>query len=304
MKAEATGYDKIYCYKNSNVLKNKLDIRSQELLQKQERMLTFGRILELYETPIKGGLDFDHLKAIHKYIFSDIYDWAGKDRNVDIAKSNLFCRAMFIRDLSNDIFTSLRQENFLISCPAEKVAERLAYYYGEINALHPFREGNGRTQREFIRCNAAVAGYELNFASMNEDALLQASIESMDREYDHLTDIFKQNMSPLRYQDQFKAMKQIANGRSALGAACDKYYRQINRISRELKELGYKPMVGVIREIEKLERMVGHVVNVKELNHLSSEGEIGSGVTRIKSLLSPLPDAESLKLDIDLIEGK
>ena len=83
--------DTIYCYPDSDVLINKLDIRELDKLHTFERKLTMLRLLELMDKPISGKFDFKHLQAIHRYIFQDVYDWAGKVRTVDIAKGNMFC---------------------------------------------------------------------------------------------------------------------------------------------------------------------------------------------------------------------
>lgn len=83
--------DSIYCYPDSFILKNKLNIREQDVLEEAERNITVLRILELKEKPLKGILDFKYLQKLHKYIFGDIYSWAGKLRSVNITKGNMFC---------------------------------------------------------------------------------------------------------------------------------------------------------------------------------------------------------------------
>lgn len=83
--------DHVYCYPNSDILINKLNIHDGLILQAAERDLTSRRLVMLQTNPIKGTFDFLHLKKIHEFIFQDIYSWAGKERTVDIAKSNMFC---------------------------------------------------------------------------------------------------------------------------------------------------------------------------------------------------------------------
>ena len=83
--------DKIYCYPDSDVLKNRMGIRDKEQLGRLEKRLTMLRILELVDKPIHGKFDLKHLQSIHKYIFQDVYEWAGRLRKVDIAKGNMFC---------------------------------------------------------------------------------------------------------------------------------------------------------------------------------------------------------------------
>ena len=105
--------DTRYCYPNSDVLINKLNIREQDKLYAFERRLTMLRLLELMDNPIRGQFDFRHLKEIHAYIFQDIYDWAGKVRTVDIAKGNMFCNVRFIPEQAEEIFSKLKKEKYL-----------------------------------------------------------------------------------------------------------------------------------------------------------------------------------------------
>lgn len=105
--------DRIYCYPNSNVLINKLNIRDPDKLHEAERKLTMLRLMDLLEKPIAGKFDFEHLRNIHKYIFQDIYSWAGKVRTVDIAKSNMFCKVQFIETQATEIFGKLQDDGFV-----------------------------------------------------------------------------------------------------------------------------------------------------------------------------------------------
>lgn len=179
-----------YCYPDSDVLINKLDIRDMDKLHKFERKLTMIRLLELFDYPIKGNFDFKHLKDIHKFIFQDIYDWAGNVRIVDIAKGNMFCNVKFIDSQAEEIFSKLKKEKYLSGFSEEDFIKRLAYYFSEINALHPFREGNGRTQREFIRSLALKNGYVIKFERISEDGMIRASQESFLCDYGYMEKLF------------------------------------------------------------------------------------------------------------------
>ena len=88
--------DSKYCYPNSNVLKNKLNIKDEQELFEAEKKLTLIRLQELQKKPVNGNFDYKHLKAIHRYIFQDVYNWAGKLRTVEIGKGNLFCTTEFL----------------------------------------------------------------------------------------------------------------------------------------------------------------------------------------------------------------
>ena len=125
--------DRIYCYPNSDVLKNKIGIQDMEKLQRLERRLTMLRILELVDKPIQGKFDLQHLCLIHRYIFQDVYDWAGEIRKVDIAKGSMFCNVKFIESQAAEIFKKLKSEDYLQGLNEENTASRLAYYFSEIN---------------------------------------------------------------------------------------------------------------------------------------------------------------------------
>ena len=182
--------DKIYCYPNSDVLINKLNIHDTDKLLEVERKLTMLRLMDLLEKPISGKFDLEHLRNIHKYIFQDIYPWAGKIRTVDIAKSNMFCKVKFIEMQAKEIFGKLQKDDYLKQLSKEKFAKRAAYYFSEINALHPFREGNGRTQRELIRQLACESGYILHFAAITETEMMEASIDSFVCDYKKMEALF------------------------------------------------------------------------------------------------------------------
>ncbi|MCX6613638.1 MAG: Fic family protein [Acidobacteria bacterium] len=137
---------------------------------------TQRRLIELAVKPDRGNFDSAHLQSIHRYIFQDVYDWAGQFRTVNISKGgNLFGSAQFIEMALGGILEKLPQENFLQSLDRESFTSRCGWYFGEINAIHPFREGNGRTQREFLRQLAAQAGYSLDWRHVDRDTMTAAS---------------------------------------------------------------------------------------------------------------------------------
>ena len=155
-------WDKEYCYPDSHVLINQLGITDSEKLQTAEREITSLKLAMAMQKPIKGYLDLRHLQKIHKYIFSDIYPWAGTLRHVNIAKGNQFCLSQNLELYAGNIFGTLEREHYLIDA-GDNIPYRLAWYLSEINVLHPFREGNGRTQRLFIMYLAGIAGYAVDF---------------------------------------------------------------------------------------------------------------------------------------------
>ncbi len=165
-----------YVYPRTDVLKNLRDIRDPEILARFEAQSTVTRLTALSAGSITGKFDVSHLKALHKYIFQDVYPWAGEFRTVNISKGgNSFGRADFIEPSLHGVLNKLANESFLKGFDRSAFIERAAYFLGEINAVHPFREGNGRTQREFIRQLALAAAFTLSWRSVTRDQMIAAS---------------------------------------------------------------------------------------------------------------------------------
>ena len=171
----------IYCYPESNVLKNKLNIRDNKLLKTAEEEITLIKQMELLKNPIKGNFSKAHLMNIHKFIFDDIYPFAGKIRREQISKADTMFYPPDLIDRELDkVFAKIKEKNMLKETDEEKVFDNLAYVMAELNIIHPFREGNGRSIREFIRLMAKRMGYDLNWGNVDKEELLEASILSVD----------------------------------------------------------------------------------------------------------------------------
>ena len=170
-------YDEQYCYPGTSVLRNRLGIRDQNELNAVERDLTAIRALQLEQTPIDGRFDLNHLLKIHRFIFGDIFEWAGSIRTVNISKGIMFCRTEFLETKCNELFEELSKEQFQ-EMSIDDFIRTLAHYLGEINALHPFREGNGRAQRSFINQLAMKYGHYLDFSKVSEKEMIEASYYS------------------------------------------------------------------------------------------------------------------------------
>jgi cell filamentation protein len=168
-----------YLYLGTDVLENRRGIRDAEKLARFEARSTARRILELDDSPTKGEFNTAHLKAIHHYIFQDVFPWAGRFRTVNISKAgHSFARADFIEPSLNDLFRKLAAEKHLCGLDQPTFIKRTAFFLGEINAVHPFREGNGRTQREFIRQLSAQVGFALDWTRITRDQMTAASRDS------------------------------------------------------------------------------------------------------------------------------
>lgn len=169
-----------YCYPGTDILINKFDERDPEKLTKLETIFTTRRMYQLYEKPIAGSFGLKHLQKIHRFIFKDVYPFAGEFRDEQISKgTTTFAHPLHINSFGNDILKKLKNEQFLKGLDKEKFSERASYFLGEVNILHPFREGNGRVQREFFRLLALKNGYELDWSKISPDEMLITSIESV-----------------------------------------------------------------------------------------------------------------------------
>lgn len=162
-----------------DVLINIPGLLEQKQLDTYERLVTADRLRILALKPLKGSFNLKHLCDIHGIIFKDVYPFAGKLREEDISKGSFrFAHVKYLKDQTNQLLNGLRQEKFLVGLPKGAFMDRLTYYQTELNVLHPFREGNGRAQREFIRCLALKSGYSINWANVEAKNFLDAMIES------------------------------------------------------------------------------------------------------------------------------
>ena len=172
--------DNKYCYPGTDILKNLPNIQDEQQLERFENIYSAKRLVELYKKPIEGKFDLKHLQKIHGYIFQDVYPFAGKPRTINIEKGTTkFCSAAYIEEQSKEIFGKLKAENYLKGLNKEEFVERFAYYMSEVNMIHPFREGNGRATREFMRVIAKNAGHEIQWHRLEPKKLLEVTIKSV-----------------------------------------------------------------------------------------------------------------------------
>ena len=162
-----------YLIPGTTVLKNRLGVNSQSELNRLEADFTTTRIWELDREAVSGRFDLQHLRKIHAHIFQDVYVWAGELRTISISKgASMFCLPQHLEFAAEDIFGKLARENHLKALSRETFADRAAYFFSEINALHPFREGNGRTQNLFLKQLGAEAGFELSIEKVGREQMM------------------------------------------------------------------------------------------------------------------------------------
>lgn len=174
--------DTLYCYPpDYKVLKNKLGITSQEQLDLIERMHARNRI-EQGCCPT-GDFDLKHLQAIHGHIFQDVYEWAGQIREVEIAKTDQFMFRHYIPTGMNDVHKRIVKAGYFKGTNRDAFAVQAGEIIGDVNYVHPFREGNGRTQLQYLKQLATRAEHQIDLSRLDPDAWIEASKISHEGDY-------------------------------------------------------------------------------------------------------------------------
>jgi len=182
-------------YTDSNgVLFNRLGLKDAQALHDAEANITRVRMAELKEHPIQGRFDTAHLRAIHKAIFKDVYEWAGEPRTVNMQKGeSVFAFAQHIESSANKLLHQLARENHLKDLDKTQFVERAAFYMSELNAVHPFREGNGRAQRVFFEHLGREAGHSLDLSAVSRQMMNVSSEKAhLSGDSRHLQPVFQQ----------------------------------------------------------------------------------------------------------------
>ena len=183
----------LYCYEGITVLKNIPGIRDQDSLNEFEVAMTMQRSDE----PLPpGSLDVAHYCTIHHHLFQDIYEWAGKFRTVRISKGgSAFCYPEYIEQGMQELFDDLKHQNYLCELLADEFATRAAHFLSTLNAIHPFREGNGRAQQSFLLLLADNADYSFNFDKLVPERFMEAMIASFEKDDQQLSAELKRLVS-------------------------------------------------------------------------------------------------------------
>ena len=190
------------CYEGTTCLKNKLNIHNEEKLAIVEAQITFAKSVMLDEEPIKGVFGFEHLKQIHRFLFEDIYEWAGTTRSVNISKKRTnFLDAKLIEEVATKCFSKI-ENGWLDDLSFDEFSRRIAEFYNDVNHIHPFREGNGRTQRIYFSSLIRHYGYDINFSKIDTDELMIATIQASSGVLDYLVEFFKEAITTQQNQVQ------------------------------------------------------------------------------------------------------
>ncbi|MFZ2964438.1 MAG: Fic family protein [Rhodoglobus sp.] len=190
-----------YLDPDTGLLRNLVGARTQSALDAAEGALVFARAVQLVNHPVRPTGDLDEFRAIHRHLFQDVYDWAGKTRTVDIRKNvdgaEVFLPVSMIDRATMFAAEELRRDNMLSGMNRDQFIDRLSYHYDQWNYVHPWREGNGRCQRVFWSRVASDAGWNLDWRPVQgavNDAACRAAAER--REFAPLRVMFDQVVSP------------------------------------------------------------------------------------------------------------
>ena len=173
-----------YCYPGTTVLKNRRGLRTQAALDRFETISTAQRADE----PLPHGrLSVSHYKSIHHHLFQDVFPWAGRFRTVRLGKSgSAFCYPENIAREMRELFGSLKRKRYLRELSRKDFAREAASFLSTLNAIHPFREGNGRTQTIFLALLADRAGHPLDLEKLAPKSFLAAMVSSFKGDERHL----------------------------------------------------------------------------------------------------------------------
>lgn len=174
--------DDPYVYPGTIVLRNKLNIRSAGVLDRVERRLVADRTEEGIPT---GDFDLPHLQAIHRHLFQDVYEWAGQVRTVEISKGgSQFQFRQYIQTGMDYVHRQIVAGGYLVGLSRTDFAAKAGEVIGHVNYVHPFREGNGRTQLQYLKQLSERAGHRIDLTRIRGEEWIHASKEANETRFD------------------------------------------------------------------------------------------------------------------------
>jgi len=184
--------DDIYCYPGTTVLKNRAGLRLQVELEKFE--ITNFQLCASQPIPF-SKLDDRFYRRLHRHLFGKTYSWAGRYRTIRISKDDSpFCYPEYIAGYMHRLFENLAGMNYLCDLEAVDFAHEATHFLTELNAIHPFREGNGRTQNIYLGLLADLAGHPINNDKLDSNELLEAMILSFKGDEQLLAEVILRSL--------------------------------------------------------------------------------------------------------------
>jgi cell filamentation protein len=184
-----TGQDP-YCYPGTRTMRNRLGFTDENYLSLAERDISASAANEIEFTP--PPYDFSALRSIHRHLFSDLYEWAGEIRSVDISKgSTHFCTVGRIEPEVDKLLKDFEKSDWFAGLDRPVLITAVAQLYGDLNMVHPFRDGNGRAQRILFEHIIINAGYEISWQEVDASEWAQANVDAVVCDYAGLETIFE-----------------------------------------------------------------------------------------------------------------
>jgi len=181
-----------------DILENKLGITDQETLEDTETILLSDAYSYFFDLLNRKELKFslDLILEIHRYYLEPLYKWAGQLRIINISKDGtLFCPAINIKTSLKELDKVIKENIPTSKDSPETLAKKLAIIHNEYNAIHPFREGNGRTIRLFLDLLSGSVGYQpIEYEKISHDDYISACIAGMNGDYKQMVDLFQKNI--------------------------------------------------------------------------------------------------------------
>ncbi|AQX31595.1 Fic/DOC family protein [Bartonella schoenbuchensis] len=287
-----------YTDPETGVMYNLLGIKDQARLERVESAFAYIRSFELGRTSISGKFDLDHMKKIHKKLFGDVYEWAGKTRLVDIVKDNSkFAHYTQIESYAPQITQQLAREQHLRGLDANEFSQRAGYYMGELNALHPFREGNGRTLREFIWQLAREAGYHIDWDRVERQEMTRASIESYYGNSDLMSALIRRNLTEFTVNRRVDVSQGI-NERVLSHIDIDKEWPQ-KGFNIAIQTTQQAPYLSSYTDTSNLEEKAQNALR-NEQSYVDTFKELND---HLKTIYKD-PQAAALKIEQTILAGK
>lgn len=181
----------------TGLLRNKVNAQTQVVLDTAEGDLVYARMIQLLKSPPEPTSDLTELAEIHRHLFQDLYDWAGEIRTVDIRKpvegATPFMPVSFVHRGGQYAAEELYKDKDLKGLNRDQLVSRLSHHYDQFNYVHPFREGNGRTQRFMFSRIVRDAGWGLHWTRVTGETNDHASrIAAEQQDLQHLKAMFDQ----------------------------------------------------------------------------------------------------------------
>lgn len=207
----------------NGTLRNRLGTDDAAELSLREDQLATGRQVILVRKDLGPPLDFARLKEIHRYVFQDVYEWAGKPRACDLRKAAYldssespkeFTPASKIEAEAARVFGALARSGELRGLSRSEFTQAAADPFVEINNLHPFREGNGRAQRIFLGALARKAGHEIAFDVVTKERMTAVSVAGIDGDAGPAERLFREISDPRRVEALRKALRFLKQSNS------------------------------------------------------------------------------------------